>query len=91
MSQSLSEGFEVEVIRGAARIMDSRPKLAIEIHSHDLPRYGTSVDELLTLLHLEDYECFIQLKDGEEAEPFTVGKVDISAYSHVHLFAVPKD
>ena len=84
------EGYEVEVIRGASNLMKKRPKLAIEIHCAVLSRYGTSVNELLQLLNLDEYHCWVQLKDGEEVIPYEVKEIDISSYGRVHLFAVPK-
>ena len=37
------EGFEMQVLQGAKKILSTRPKLAIEIHSERLSRYGASV------------------------------------------------
>lgn len=83
------EGFEVEVIKGATKIMSTHPNLAIEIHQNALPLYGSSVNELLELLHLEDYNCYVQLGDNQEVQPFTE-KIDLTNYYSVHLFAVSK-
>lgn len=81
------EGYEVEVLKGAKKILQNRPKLAIEIHTESLNSYNTSVRELLSLLHLDNYDCWIQWKDGEEPKKFDINQ---EITQRVHLFAVPK-
>jgi len=53
------EGFEDRVLKGASQIMKHRPKIAIEVHVDWIARYGSSVEELLGLLRLDDYEVWI--------------------------------
>ena len=81
------EGYELEVLKGAQKILNKSPKLAIEIHYEQLHRYGASVSEILKLLDLRRYHCWVQWSEAEEPRVFD-GKEQISA--HVHLFAVPK-
>lgn len=80
------EGFEVEVLRGAREILARRPKLAIEIHTHQMKRYGTSVDDLLGLLPAGAYDLWLQWQDDEDPVPYDGRPIT----DRVHLFALPK-
>lgn len=80
------EGFEVEVLRGARRILDTRPKLAIEIHTNVLSRYSTSIAELLDHVPLKEYKCWVQWSDAQLPEPYD-GRREI--VDRIHLFAIP--
>jgi len=80
------EGFEVQVLQGARRIMSKRPKLAIEIHAEDLPRYGASVEDLFDLIDVDNYRFWIQWEDGKYPEEYRVGT---PIRKRAHLFAVP--
>jgi FkbM family methyltransferase len=82
------EGYEMEVLKGARQLLERRPKLAIEIHSpSDLARYGASAVELLKLLDLDRYECWIQRYHFDTPTAFDVSQpID----TRVHLYAVPR-
>ena len=80
------EGFEMQVLQGAAEILSTRPKLAIEIHTDDLGKYGASVKDLLRLIDVESYKIWIQWDDDKEPEEFDPS---ISIDKRVHLFGVP--
>ena len=82
------EGYEMEVLKGARQLLERRPKLAIEIHSpSDLARYGASAAELLKLLDLSRYECWIQ-RDHFDTPTVFDGSQPID--TRVHLYAVPR-
>lgn len=81
------EGYEAEVLKGAKKILATRPKLAMEIHTESLPGYGTSVQELLDLIPLQGYRVWIQWEDGEEPAAYATNQ---PITSRVHLFAVPE-
>ncbi len=81
------EGFELDVLRGAKRILERRPKLHLEIHTDLLDRYGASVDAILELIHIEDYNAWIQWKDDQEPQPYNPEE---PITSRVHLFAIPR-
>ena len=81
------EGFEVEVLRGAAQILRSLPKLAIEIHADTLQQYGSSVRELFGLINMNAYDCWVQWSDDECPVPFVD---DQPIAERVHFFALPK-
>jgi FkbM family methyltransferase len=80
------EGFEVEVLRGARAVLETRPKLAIEIHAEELAKYKTSVGELFACLDLSGYERWVQWDEGSDPLPYDGSK---PITSRVHFFAVP--
>jgi len=81
------EGYEVNVLRGAKRILSQHPKLAIEIHTDALLQYGVSVAELFSLIDVDAYEMWVQWNDGEEPQPYTM---QLPITKRVHLFCIPK-
>lgn len=80
------EGFEMQVLQGAKKILSRRPKLAIEIHTNQLSRYGASVRDILTLINSENYKLWIQWEDGEPPEEYDLMT---SIEKRVHIFGVP--
>lgn len=81
------EGYEVEVLRGASRVLATAPKLAIELHPRALPRYGSSVRELLDLLPLERYDAWV-LEEGQAVRPLR--HPERLEGHRAHLFARPR-
>lgn len=82
------EGYETDVLRGAAKVVAGLPKLSIELHPRALPRYGSSVEELLGLLPTDRYDLWLLDTDAGPARPFTPGLLlDVD---RAHLFARPK-
>ena len=85
------EGFEDRVLKGASQIMRHRPKIAIEVHVDWIARYGSSVEELLGLLRLDDYEVWIL---GSPAVSVTKwGGADLRTYPppKFHLYLLPRE
>jgi len=81
------EGFEVEVLRGAKKILSKRPKLAIEIHTDVLKRYNTSVKDLFSFIDNDVYDLWVQWHDEQEPIKYDM-KTPIT--KRVHLFCLPK-
>ncbi len=81
------EGYETEVLKGAAEILKTCPKLAIEIHTEVLARHNTSVQEILDLVGVERYDCWIQWEDDQAPLPYDFKQ---AITKRVHLFALPK-
>jgi FkbM family methyltransferase len=84
------EGHEIEVLRGASKIMQSLPKLAIEIHCEFFDDPIAKVRELFSLIPMEKYESFIQLDiDGPIAafDPKLHSPEQLAPHPNVHLFS----
>jgi FkbM family methyltransferase len=81
------EGFEVEALKGAQRMLALRPKFVIEVHTKTLANFNTNVEELLSLIDLDAYDVWIQWNDSEAPVPYQ--KSD-RITDRVHLFGLPK-
>lgn len=81
------EGYETEVLKGARSILRRRPKLAVEVHAEQLTRFGSSVEELLGLIDLGGYRCWVQWNDADAPREYDM-RTRIT--TRVHLFCVPK-
>jgi FkbM family methyltransferase len=87
------EGYEIEVLKGAAEILKTKPKLEIEIHCASFEDRLSCVKELLDLLPLSEYQIFLQLTTDREviSHVLTDNTPDLIAkYDNVHLFAICK-
>lgn len=85
------EGHEIEVLKGAKRILSNRPRLDIEIHCLSYSDRPAMVSEILRLVNLDQYRVFVQMEvDGPiveyDANLHSVNK--IAAQTNVHLFCV---
>jgi len=80
------EGFEMQVLQGAKKILSKRPKLDIEIHTNALSKYGASARDLFRLIDLENYKVWIQWEDGQQPEEYDM-RMPIE--KRVHLFGIP--
>ena len=81
------EGFEVQVLQGAQKILSRRPKLAIEVHTDSLQDYGASVEDIFRLIGIDSYRIWIQWEDGQQPEEYLPGT---PITKRVHLFCVPR-
>jgi FkbM family methyltransferase len=87
------EGHELEVLRGARRLLERRPKVALELHCEGSSTRVAVIDEILTLLPTECADTFIQLVvDGLiiPFEPRTHTPAMIAAHRNVHVFVRPR-
>lgn len=80
------EGFELQVLQGARKILSTHPKFAIEIHTEMLAKYGASVEDLFRLIGVENYRLWVQWEEGKEPEDYD-GKTPVT--KRVHLFGNP--
>jgi FkbM family methyltransferase len=81
------EGFEYQVLRGAANILATTPAVFVEVHTLNLPRYGYAFEDLWKLIDPELYEISSQREDYEQPTRYT-GRS--SPGERVHLFFKPK-
>ena len=79
------EGCEVDVLKGARRILQNKRRLAIEVHADDLLGYhGSSVEELLGILNAQRYELWIHWDAASIRVPYDGSPIT----TRVHLFAM---
>ncbi len=82
------EGYETEVLKGAKETLKSAPKMEIEIHVGELATYHSSVKELLNLVDVSQYECWVQWDGGSIPEHYeSLPEI----HKNVHLFMMPKE
>jgi FkbM family methyltransferase len=81
------EGFEQQVFEGAKKILLTKPKIALELHTELLPNYNASVKDILGLIGIENYHFWIQINDREMPQPYSF-ESDIT--QRAHLFCIPK-
>jgi FkbM family methyltransferase len=80
------EGFEIAVLKGAHEILQTKPKLVIEVHTDLLSNYGSSVEEIFDLIDASSYDIWIQWSPEKKPQLYKGEKI-----SHrVHLFCLPK-
>ena len=87
------EGYELQVLRGAVRVLARRPKLAIELHCASYPNGADDVRTILALLDRTDYEAHVQLEVEGTLEPFDARvhtAERIASCANVHWFATPR-
>lgn len=83
------EGFEASVLRGASQIMAHRPKIVIEVHVDWVTRYGSSVREVLDLLHLENYCVWMMHHQSLEIKRWIGEDLTTVPPPKFHLFLLP--
>ena len=83
------EGYEFEVLKGARKILETTPKILLEIHTEQLFLYGTSVKDLFDLIDLSRYKNWIQLDDRKTPVEFDP-KLPPNVEKRAHLYAIPK-
>jgi FkbM family methyltransferase len=81
------EGFEQKVLEGAVNLLNSRPKLAIEIHTDVLGLYGASVEKIIETIDPARYNFWLQRDDRVYPVAYDT-KAPIT--NRAHLFCLPK-
>lgn len=82
------EGYELHVLRGAKRLLESRPHLQIEVHPGPIIDFGGKVEGLFDLIDRNAYDFWIQTgSTTTEPQPFSPGQPIIH---NSHLFGIRK-
>ena len=82
------EGYEAKVLSGCKKILESKPKLAIELHVPFLKNYNTNTEEIFRLIGVQNYEgTMIFRKDKSKSYPFKVNSINNDV---INLFLQPK-
>jgi FkbM family methyltransferase len=82
------EGFEEEVLQGAQGLLERRrPKLAVEIHADNLPRYGSTVASVAMAGRFSSYAGRMVLRsvDRNHDLPFHVDALPREGITNVFL------
>lgn len=78
------EGYEIDVLRGAARTLQRHPALQVEVHPHHIRQFGHRVEALWELVDLAAYRIWFQARDADTPAEIG-GPVTIRHRSHVYL------
>jgi FkbM family methyltransferase len=82
------EGYELHVLRGAKRLLETKPHLQIEVHPGPIVDFGGTVEGLFDLIDVSAYDFWIQAESTiTEPQPFSPGDPLIH---NSHLFCVRK-
>ena len=88
------EGYEAEVLKGAKKILMTQPKLAIEMHAlrNIYNDYNTSIEEILGLININRYDCWIQFDRKKAPEPYIQNMIKKAKGLNdiFHFYAIPK-
>ena len=76
------EGFEHHVLRGATKVLATRPKIALELHPEHLSQYGSSMDEIMAMLRPLGYRMWLQRDDSAEPIEYD-GVAPITTRAHL--------
>lgn len=82
------EGFEAEVLKGCARLLERRPKVIIELHPEFMSQYGynATVEDVFALLDADRYEGTMIVRPAfADVRPFVPSDVPRAEVSNVHL------
>jgi FkbM family methyltransferase len=82
------EGYEANVLRGCREILSRKPKIIIEIHGAEIPRYNATVDEIFDMIGIDDYEGVFVLRSENVLHKFD--KATFPKKDHSTLFLRPK-
>lgn len=82
------EGYEVDVLKGAGKILELKPNLAIEVHFEQLKKYGYSIKDIFDLIDKKSYTLWLQ-PDGK-TPPFVYDNRNIEPIEQLHLYAIRK-
>lgn len=87
------EGFEILVLRGAERLLQTNPKLVIEVHPRGIHRYGGSVKELTEILALRPYRWWARWPTNELVELSSLSEivqgVEMQGFEKLHVMGLP--
>lgn len=82
------EGYETEVLKGAQKILENKPKIDLELHVNEINTLGFKMEDIFKALKKDNYTLWIQ-ESGENI-PKLYNNEPIVAHQQVHLFAIPK-
>ena len=86
------EGFELQVLEGARRLLSGNPKLAIEIHQDHLKNFDASAKKIFELVDIERYDAFMLVRQESWEEIIEFSNVaDLPDTGVINVFLEPRD
>jgi len=82
------EGYEVEVLQGCIKLLQSHPKLILELHPHFMRDYGYNhdINEVFKLIDIDTYKgTLTRFKNWGHPSPFKISDVPIDTVSYLFL------
>jgi len=86
------DGYEVHALRGAQRVLSTRPDCYIEVHGPLLDRYGVRPQEVIDILHAHAYFLYVssEMRPSRRVfRPWSEDAVDFSRPFHILALAHP--
>lgn len=81
------EGYELHVLRGAQRILGSKPNLQIEVHPGPIEEFGGRFEQIFDLVPSDAYDFWLQRDTISEPEPY---EPRAPIHYNSHLFGIRK-
>jgi FkbM family methyltransferase len=83
------EGFEAEVLRGSRQLLESKPRMDIEIHIDELPRFGASAVSMLDLIDMHSYQALVMIRPDWDNLAIFRDTSELPASGVINLFLWP--
>ncbi len=85
------DGFEVDALRGATRVLSHLPDIYMEVHPPYLEEYGYSAEDAMQYLRASDYQLFASSSMNPTLRGFTEWKADtIDMTKCFHVVAISR-
>jgi FkbM family methyltransferase len=82
------EGYEENVLKGCQKILETKPKLAIELHMPFIKKYNSTLSNIFNLININHYDgTMIFRKDKTKSYPFDPKLINNDV---INLFLKPK-
>lgn len=88
------EGYEYEVLKGARRCLEARPKIALELHCFQFADPSAHVARVLDLLPTDGYAYQIAFEAGDDLVDYTLtpgSPAQLGKQFNPHLYGIPKE
>ena len=88
-SRSTPKDLKKACSKGATKILQRRPKIAVEVHVEWVARYGSSVRAVLDLLSLDSYRVWVLLHGSADVTRWNGEDLTSAPPPKFHLFMLP--
>lgn len=85
-----TEGFEAQVIRGAAETLQAHhPELFLEVHGQTIAEKKTNATEIVSLLRELGYGSITHVESGKDVSPNDAAEIAMRGHIYAHLYEPP--